>query len=285
MRFYPRHPRGWRQIALVKALAAENVSIHATLAGGDFVKTTPGTAWNVSIHATLAGGDPHRQGYPKPGREVSIHATLAGGDLCRAAGRGRAKRFLSTPPSRVATLRQQLETVAQQVSIHATLAGGDRFLSAMVGKAQRFYPRHPRGWRPLTYATDKRPEDVSIHATLAGGDGRNIPDLRGRTGFLSTPPSRVATKRPTIYFCGGECFYPRHPRGWRRRYQPSIRRRTEVSIHATLAGGDQCHFLTYHRDLLFLSTPPSRVATIELLILLLHLLSFYPRHPRGWRRL
>ena len=56
--------------------------------------------------------------------------------------------------------------------------------------------------------------------------------------FLSTPPSRVAT----AVFCGV-------------RYTCRI-----VSIHATLAGGD--------------------VKTGKVIMFLLR---FYPRHPRGWR--
>ena len=36
-----------------------------------------------------------------------------------------------------------------------------------------------------------------------------------------------------------------------------------VSIHATLAGGDLCVQLQVEGDLLFLSTPPSRVATLS----------------------
>ena len=34
---------------------------------------------------------------------------------------------------------------------------------------------------------------------------------------------------------------------------------------------------------MFLSTPPSRVATVQYIIVSLSDCSFYPRHPRGWR--
>ena len=34
------------------------------------------------------------------------------------------------------------------------------------------------------------------------------------------------------------CFYPRHPRGWRRSARMMARRGSRVSIHATPAGGD-----------------------------------------------
>ena len=103
-----------------------------------------------------------------------------------------------------------------------------------------------------------------------------------------------------------KCFYPRHPRGWRRLVYIYINVSVSVSIHATLAGGDAgvkgislgsllflstppSRVATY--DMLekpveskqFLSTPPSRVATVVNLWQLLHTHCFYPRHPRGWR--
>ena len=104
-------------------------------------------------------------------------------------------KFLSTPPSRVATIRRttifEIDTV---VSIHATLAGGDACVS--VGDAYFSI--------------------VSIHATLAGGDLRVCAPLAHVAGFLSTPPSRVATAAL--------------PHGIQNAF---------VSIHATLAGGDR----------------------------------------------
>ena len=56
-----------------------------------------------------------------------------------------------------------------------------------------------------------------------------------------------------------------------------------VSIHATLAGGDQCGSVLVCQPEMFLSTPPSRVATWHWDTSGLPLKCFYPRHPRGWR--
>ena len=58
--------------------------------------------------------------------------------------------------------------------------------------------------------------------------------------FLSTPPSRVATEMSYTY-----------------------KDNTDVSIHATLAGGDRKEFNAGRIYCEFLSTPPSRVATIQ----------------------
>ena len=56
------------------------VSIHATLAGGDFITERRCIKMSVSIHATLAGGDGDDHDIEKREQNVSIHATLAGGD-------------------------------------------------------------------------------------------------------------------------------------------------------------------------------------------------------------
>ena len=125
--------------------------------------------------------------------------------------------FLSTPPSRVATKR----------SLHTILI------------SMRFYPRHPRGWR-------RQP-----------GRRANHPNHRR--------------------------FYPRHPRGWRQTLCRGLRHLGGVSIHATLAGGDQICCKSLPSTHAFLSTPPSRVATRRQKPIMNILSSFYPRHPRGWR--
>ena len=62
---------------------------------------------------------------------------------------------------------------------------------------------------------------------------------------------------------------------------PTINR--YISIHATLAGGDDAMIAMFFLSAIFLSTPPSRVATQRHLQRLPGELYFYPRHPRGWR--
>ena len=215
--------------------------------------------------------------------------------------------FLSTPPSRVATESR----------------------SCRFHRYRCFYPRHPRGWRRLLssiaqialpvsiHATlaggdvvrfgGQSDQGVSIHATLAGGDSQYEDILQGDTGFLSTPPSRVATLLNGVVICRSIsfyprhprgwrlfarfclceifiCFYPRHPRGWRHLIWLVIFISNLVSIHATLAGGDGDEFPVYYFAKEFLSTPPSRVATISVCGYFQSSFSFYPRHPRGWRR-
>ena len=83
---------------------------------------------------------------------VSIHATLAGGDEMRSPIMSIMLWFLSTPPSRVATITVKALQQGRGVSIHATLAGGD-------GE---------------TFSLKNHALIVSIHATLAGGDLHRI---------------------------------------------------------------------------------------------------------------
>ena len=148
--------------------------------------------------------------------------------------------FLSTPPSRVATLCRR----------------------CCYPTAGCFYPRHPRGWRRASALCVRHRLDVSIHATLAGGDAYR--------GAGQAPPD--------------SCFYPRHPRGWRRinkRYgfRSEMFLSTPPSRVATAPpiGSPSKHHA-------FLSTPPSRVATPCRCSRLFACRCFYPRHPRGWRR-
>ena len=192
--------------------------------------------------------------------------------------------FLSTPPSRVATVSVRHDAAPASVSIHATLAGGDGCFRYYTFSGKGFYPRHPRGWRPRTFRR-----------------------YNGIFRFLSTPPSRVATPTGAVGCISGTCFYPRHPRGWRPSSRWAWGSPTRVSIHATLAGGDGLPASGSNGRGWFLSTPPSRVATRVFvntppcnLEVSIHATlaggdhgnpgrvcwdaGFYPRHPRGWRR-
>ena len=241
--------------------------------------TAPATS--VSIHATIAGGDrrPCRVYNPV---DVSIHATLAGGDVAAARLLGRDREFLSTPPSRVATALRPGRSLLALVSIHATLAGGDVFHFVRADNVIGFLSTPP-----------------SRVAT------RRVIDDGSYLSFLSTPPSRVATILSVMLpqvaavsihatLAGGDAstasnmsawhrFYPRHPRGWRRGNTCGPGAKLTVSIHATLAGGDGKPLWPCGMNTLFLSTPPSRVATVRHIAGLIWIASFYPRHPRGWR--
>ena len=149
---------------------------------------------------------------------VSIHATLAGGDSIEAYDDNNSRVFLSTPPARVAmgspqgldasnaflsTPPSRVATAVQHITATTTLPC--------------FYPRHPSGWRLKQRQHRVFAFKVSIHATLAGGDALLCP--------LPIPQTKVSIhatlaggdrKLPKRLPLSTKCFYPRHPRGWRR---------------------------------------------------------------------
>ena len=174
--------------------AGHKVSIHATLAGGDEISRRLGDLNDVSIHATLAGGDLPAVGWVAACCNVSIHATLAGGDSAAYIGVTFGAAFLSTPPSRVAT-------VVVPLSEH---------------EKNRFYPRHPRGWR--------RKHNKKAYR---------------KQGFYPRHPRGWRRIWSFFFMVSSLRFYPRHPRGWRPTDTiTGAATALYVSIHATLAGGD-----------------------------------------------
>ena len=196
--FYPRHPRGWRREHADAGTDEPHISIHATLAGGDFFRP--------------AQTEMPKNFYPRHPRGWRPQDAAAYAIACI---------FLSTPPSRVATSEHLCgEMPPQRISIHATLAGGDPKQAPRDGEeGKNFYPRHPRGWRPHV-----------AHADGDEGAFLSTPPSRVATGttfrvtskpeeFLSTPPSRVATSGFLLLCFDKAYFYPRHPRGWRQTLQ------------------------------------------------------------------
>ena len=147
-----------------------------------------------------------------------------------------------------------------------------------------FNPRLPRGRRPrnryvtvyynrfqstppsreATLATADRGRDkfISIHASLAGGD--DVPQL-----FMDAiadfnprlPRGRRLSKTASISTVWN--FNPRLPRGRRPVRHLRNLRAKGISIHASLAGGDQRIMFRGADDPIFQSTPPSREATEE----------------------
>ena len=260
--FYPRHPRGWRHAEQLIPESVCYVSIHATLAGGD-LQTRQSARVMVCFYPrhprgwrqlySQCGCDPRERFYPRhprgwrppPQRTPAVTTTFLSTPPSRVAtlvprtDPRRASLFLSTPPSRVATAPGS-EFVSIFSCFYPRHPRGwrRRRTPQPTPRKRRFYPRHPRGWRPANFGRTICCIAVSIHATLAGGDD-----------FWS---------KPAVVITG---FYPRHPRGWRRECEEVYARHGEVSIHATLAGGD---------TLLHSITSAKR--------------RFYPRHPRGWRR-
>ena len=123
--------------------------------------------------------------------------------------------------------------------------------------------------------------------------------------FLSTPSARRATYADVSgHFSNaisihalreeGDCppqkrhgptanFYPRPPRGGRPALPPGLSSPRYISIHALREEGDGAavRVLALHSQ--FLSTPSARRATCNVDNLVVGLINFYPRPPRGGR--
>ena len=282
--FYPRHPHGWRRHRPIPCADLRGISIHATLTGGDppqaeeakrkviFLSTPPSRVATPQMPCLKLGCMHFYPRHPHGWRpletalqlcniQISIHATLTGGDPVNMAADPAAAVFLSTPPSRVATITSRagrrptgfLSTPPSRVATSLLCAG----VKCIV---------------------------ISIHATLTGGDDLNLIYYAHQRIFLSTPPSRVATRKWFVIGQKFVNFYPRHPHGWRRCATRSRCWPCSISIHATLTGGDIHHRLLPQRMQHFYprhphgwrrpSGTPSRRDSGH----------FYPRHPHGWRQ-
>ncbi len=194
-------------------------------------------SWCISIHALREEGDDN----PVPlawNRVISIHALREEGDILRKA------------------IQEALV-----ISIHALREEGDHAFSVLHKSARLFLstPSARRATPPLQEVCGNR--DISIHALREEGDpGRRC--RRGPAGiFLSTPSARRATGAAGPAAHPDMNFYPRPPRGGRRK-------------HDREKGGSR----------VFLSTPSARRATFRPPWCRCSEADFYPRPPRGGRR-
>ena len=269
------------QVAFL-ALPDSRISIHALREEGDGDSSRKIRVAYISIHALREEGD--TGGMPRP-RAVKV--------------------FLSTPSARRAT-SQLVQAGQVDFDFYPRPPRGGRLARRFLAGSQcpYFYPRPPRGGRPaqavrssLTWRFLSTPSarratgnwvarlwacSISIHALREEGD---IPPCRSR---------RWATY-----------FYPRPPRGGRRRCGLLFPHWRSISIHALREEGDLSAANTPAATSAFLSTPSARRATCERhqspadRFISIHALReegdidylrrsplythFYPRPPRGGR--
>ena len=258
--FYPRPPRGGRQSCPHSRLQRLGISIHALREEGDHLPRS----WHLAA----------ANFYPRPPR---------GGRPSRQTKMVSALRFLSTPSARRATR-----------AFHSTVPG-----------LRYFYPRPPRGGRQscphsrlqrlgisihaLREEGDLHPGDVdwppviSIHALREEGDISSSAVFSAMGVFLSTPSARRATPEWRGMLRSGCNFYPRPPRGGRRRGVWLFSTCPHISIHALREEGDVCAIYDISELISFLSTPSARRATCCGPRGGDSGCYFYPRPPRGGR--
>ena len=263
--------------------------------------------FTISIHALREEGD---QDIPetraKPNRFLSTPSARRA-TLSRIWELAHLSIFLSTPSARRATLEPLDLIFPPGISIHALREEGDMrtasrwttMLSYFYPRPPRggrqsrrswqsslwnFYPRPPRGGRPLYYNHDDKKSRISIHALREEGD-------------KCRPDQRMTSHN----------FYPRPPRGGRRYNHLNKSSRPLISIHALREEGDterpssskaRRRFLSTPSArratsparrcstaiAVFLSTPSARRATTARFTHSASTTHFYPRPPRGGRR-
>ena len=192
--------------------------------------------------------------------------------------------FLSTPSARRATWPVQGCARQAGISIHALREEGDSPCVAWEqGHSISIHALREEGDESSKKADSGK--GISIHALREEGDPRCCRSGYSPTRFLSTPSARRATHHSLTGGTTMADFYPRPPRG-----------------------GRLCAARAFNSTLLFLSTPSARRATYTACVWLcqfdisihalreegdlpqwslnrLFIFYFYPRPPRGGRRL
>ena len=169
--FYPRPPRGGRLCFAVCGICVLKISIHALREEGDTM-LLGALIWTPNFYPRPPrGGRPERRWavrrlryfYPRPPR---------GGRLISQGGYTMAKKFLSTPSARRATLHFLVPESLCPISIHALREEGDERCMMSKKPAIDFYPRPPRGGRPAEISRISDAMRISIHSLREEGDRR-----------------------------------------------------------------------------------------------------------------
>ena len=153
------------------------------------------------------------------------------------------------------------------------LVGGYQFLSTPSAR------RATQGWHH-----DHHGQQISIHALREEGDIERICVHSSESDFYPRPPrgGRHGHVYPSLLRAN---FYPRPPRGGRRSRLPRARHLQAISIHALREEGDLRHqrpcILLQQISIHALREEGDAVTNVNRT----HVKDFYPRPPRGGRRL
>ena len=235
--FYPRPPRGGRQVAMFRLIvvieflstpSARRATVqkyYEQLARGDFYPRPP------------RGGRPHDVAFVGQRDFISIHALREEGD------RGSVKLsllvclFLSTPSARRATALSPCLFELFLISIHALREEGDAFASNIEVEILNFYPRPPRGGRPIDQQAEIDSYLISIHALREEGDTGEIRRKDRPVYFYPRPPRGGRQKRRTEHACDKKFLSTPSARRATKALQHHLTSR-QISIHALREEGD-----------------------------------------------
>ena len=217
-------------------------------------------------------------------RFISIHALREEGDLIVRLSVESSIIFLSTPSARRATTSSTTYTITQLISIHALREEGDYevYSSAAADMIFLSTPSARRATFAWARAAKKRERFLSTPSARRATSGR-CPRLRQDRYFYPRPPrggrrpEPLPTRRSGYFYPrpprGGRHasrrhrqhranFYPRPPRGGRQGGVDGLSNGRLISIHALREEGDHVAQPGQLANLLFLSTPSARRATL-----------------------
>ena len=237
MDFYPRPPRGGRQYRLCPSCMAKlflstpsarrATRLCHNLAQLRGFLSTPSArrATHLSAVSRLShpnfyprpprGGRPHRSTRLFSSSTISIHALREEGDYCRDCQRNHTWRFLSTPSARRATTVSSLYRSSGLISIHALREEGD--YNSLNGWATDIKFLSTPSARRATKLVEQRPRRhyISIHALREEGDSSSSTRTWGPSNFYPRPPRGGRRRHRRATGCETTDFYPRPPRGGR----------------------------------------------------------------------
>ena len=125
-------------------------------------------------------------------------------------------KFLSTPSARRATKTPKQEKSTKVISIHALREEGDQAPQTRKEQAKYFYPRPPRGGRQQL--KDKETSMSKFLSTPSARRATKTPKQEKSTKVISIHALREeGDQAPQTRKEQAKYFYPRPPRGGRRR--------------------------------------------------------------------
>ena len=237
--FYPRSPRGERQVGYHLDSGVILISIHAPREGSDRGVRKPGACRHPHFYPRSPRGE-RRNGIGAVRPDFLFLSTLPARGATNSAHQSvQAHQFLSTLPARGAT-RAGLKVVRKDnISIHAPREGSDKapthavlfskkFLSTLPARGATvldgyrlihqgdFYPRSPRGERLPAAHRCGRNHLISIHAPREGSDRAARTALTRLMVISIHAPREGSDEKRRCSLCLHPDFYPRSPRGERR---------------------------------------------------------------------
>ena len=189
--FYPRPPRGGRQVCRAEAPAGQIISIHALREEGDTL--------------TVSARIPSTYFYPRPPR---------GGRREKTGEFIEDKEFLSTPSARRATQGGTLTEDSYEFLSTPSARRATVTQHTSAAWPTYFYPRPPRGGRRCSAAGCAFERVISIHALREEGDGNGVPVHRVQCISIHALREEGDWQMPGQTRVTGY-FYPRPPRGGR----------------------------------------------------------------------